>query len=119
MKKISLLLGLAALLMAVTGATVCADEIKVGGGGAPMDNILKPVKGPFEKSTGVKLNLVIGSATLSFKNLYNGDIEASTAGIDFNGLMAALKKEGFEVKDPAAQARQQLEPSGRAMHREQ
>jgi phosphate transport system substrate-binding protein len=65
-----------------------------------MDNILKPVKAPFEKGTGIKLNLVLGSATLSFKNLYNNEIDASTAGTSFDGLMASLKKEGFEVKDP-------------------
>ena len=102
MKKISRLLSVAVVLGCIWSTVVLAEEIRVGGGGAPMDNIIKPVKGPFEKSTGIKLNLSMGSATHVFKTLYKGEIDAATAGTSFNGLMDALKKEGFEVKDQAA-----------------
>jgi phosphate transport system substrate-binding protein len=102
MKKISRLLSVAVVLGCIWSTAGLAEEIRIGGGGAPMDNIIKPVKGPFEKSTGIKLNLAMGSATHVFKSLAKGELDASTAGISFDGLMDALKKEGSEVKDPAA-----------------
>ena len=38
-------------------ATALAEEIKVGGGAAPIENIFKKIKLPFEKQTGMQLVL--------------------------------------------------------------
>lgn len=89
------------LTMAAT-AGAYAEEIKVGGGGAPMDTILKPVKEHFDKASGNSLNLVFSSATLSFKQLINGELDASTAGLAYEDLLVAAKKDNVVVSDPAA-----------------
>lgn len=89
------------LMMAATTG-VYAEEIKVGGGGAPIDSIMKPVKEPFGKASGITLNLVFSSATLSLKQLINGELDASTAGLGYDDLLAAAKKENITVADPAA-----------------
>ncbi|ACH40605.1 ABC transporter, periplasmic substrate-binding protein [Citrifermentans bemidjiense Bem] len=78
------------------------EEIKAGGGGAPMDGYLKPVKEAFEKSSGIKLNLNFSSATAAFKQLSTGDLDVSAAGLAFEDLLKTAKKENIEVADPAA-----------------
>jgi phosphate transport system substrate-binding protein len=67
-----------------------------------LDSVLNPVKDAFEKSSGNKITNLFGSSTLAFKQLYNGDSDASMAGSSFADLLSALKKENFEVKDPSA-----------------
>jgi len=102
MKKIVLALAFA---MAVTAGginTVHADELKVGGGGAPIDNFIRPVRDGFEKKSGNKLNIVFTSATIAFKQLANNEIDMSAAGSTFDELLASAKKDGLDVKDPAA-----------------
>ncbi|MBA4374413.1 MAG: phosphate ABC transporter substrate-binding protein [Thermodesulfovibrio sp.] len=90
---------LAVVLVAVVMlvGVVSADEIKVAGGGGPVENILKPVKNAFEKSSGMKLTIIAAGGTNAFKELAKGNIDASTAGFSFEDLDSALKKENFTV----------------------
>lgn len=47
------------LVMSLLIVNLCtATEISVAGGGAPYDNVLVPIKEPFEKATGIKLNII-------------------------------------------------------------
>jgi phosphate transport system substrate-binding protein len=80
-------------------ATSFAEEIKISAGGAPAESIIKPVTAPFEKATGDKINLIFGGATVSFKMFDRGDSDVALAGTTFDELLAALKKEGYDVKD--------------------
>ncbi len=82
---------------------VCqAEEIKISSGGAPADSIIKPIIPTFEKATGDKVNLIYGGATISFKVFDRGDSDMVFAGTTFDELLAALKKEGYEVKDKSS-----------------
>lgn len=96
------IIGILAALLLVTGPAAFAEEIKVGGGGTPIDAILKPVQEPFGKTTGIQVNLVFSSATLAFKALMNGEVDASTAGLPYEDMLNALKKDKIDVADPAA-----------------
>lgn len=87
--------------LAVAAGTSLAAEIKIGGGGTPIDNIINPVKDAFEKSTGIKVKIVFSNATIAFKQLFNGELDASAAGIELPDLIEAAKKEGVVVKNPA------------------
>ncbi|QEM68251.1 phosphate ABC transporter substrate-binding protein [Geobacter sp. FeAm09] len=102
MKRIAL--ALAFMTAVTTGATttVQADEIKVGGGGAPIDNFIRPVRDSFEKKSGNKVNIIFTSATIAFKQLANNEIDVSAAGSTFEELLASARKDGLDVKDPAA-----------------
>jgi phosphate transport system substrate-binding protein len=88
----------AAVLLVLTGAAgAFGEEIKAGGGGAPIDGYLKPVKEPFAKATGITLNLVFSSATLAFKQLSNNELDASAAGLAYEDFIKTLKKDHIEV----------------------
>lgn len=101
MKKLLVCLTVCCLLVGSAVGSAFADVIKAGGGGTPIDGILKPVKEPFEKATGHTLQLVFSSATLSFKQLLAGEVDIATAGLSYEDYLAALKKENIEVANPA------------------
>lgn len=56
----------------------------------------------FEKTTGIKLTIISAGATIAFRDLTKGVLDASAAGFSYEELLQAEKKEGFEVPDPAA-----------------
>lgn len=103
MKKLATLVLLAALLTLNT-TLAHAESIRIGGGGTPIDNILKPVKDGFEKSSGITIDLNFSNASIAFKQLASdqNNLDASAAGLSLENLLATMKKEGFEVKDPTA-----------------
>lgn len=91
------------LVMAMTSLSAAsAEEIKIGGGGTPMDAIFKPIEEHFEKASGIALTMNFSNASIAFKQMANGDLDASAAGLGFEDMLATLKKDGAEVKDPAA-----------------
>lgn len=79
-----------------------AEEIKVGAGAAPTENVLKPIKGPLEKATGVRLQIISSGPKIALQDLEKGAVDAAAAGLSFDDWMALMKKEGAEVKDPGA-----------------
>lgn len=83
--------------------TVRSEMIKVGAGaGAPTENILKPIKEPFEKATGIQLNILSAGVKAAMVDLEAGTIDAAAAGLAYQDWLSFMKKEGAEVKDPTA-----------------
>lgn len=96
---------LAALALALCAAlpNLCAaDEIKVGAGAAPAENVLKPVKEAFEKATGHRLTVLSSGPKVALQDLQAGSLDAAAAGLSLESWLGLMKKEGAEVKDPAA-----------------
>lgn len=79
-----------------------AEEIKVGAGAAPTENVLKPISAPFEKATGIRLSVIANGPKNALSDLDRGSVDAAAAGLSFQDWMALMKKEGAEVKDPSA-----------------
>jgi phosphate transport system substrate-binding protein len=79
-----------------------AEELKIGAGGAPTENILKPVRAAFESATGIKLYIVSSGPRNAFSDLQKGELDAAAAGLTYQDWLAMMKKEGAEVQDPAA-----------------
>jgi phosphate transport system substrate-binding protein len=79
-----------------------AEEIKIAAGAGPVENVLKPVKEAFEKATGIKLTITSSGATIAFRDLVKGNLDASAAGFSFEELVQEEKKEGFDVPNPTA-----------------
>ena len=79
-----------------------AEELRIGAGAAPTENILKPVKSPFEKATGLTLGIFASGPKNAFIDLEKGAVEAAAAGLSLDDWMALLKKEGVAVTDPKA-----------------
>lgn len=81
---------------------VYADEIKIGAGAAPTENVLKPIKEPFEKATGIKLQIISSGPKIALQDLEKGAVDAAAAGLSFDDWMDLMKKEGAEIKDPSS-----------------
>lgn len=79
-----------------------AEELKIGAGGAPTENILKPIRDHFEKATGIKLYISSSGPKNAFIDLEKGNIDAAAAGLSYQDWQDLMKKERSEVKDPAA-----------------
>lgn len=100
MKRISLLACI--LFTMLTVSTVQSEEILLSTGSGPLDSVINPVKDAFEKESGIKLNILFGSAALAFKQFYNGVSEIGIVGTSYDEIMNLMKKEAFEVKDPVS-----------------
>ncbi|WP_224959933.1 substrate-binding domain-containing protein [Geomonas subterranea] len=94
----------AVLVSLLSGLTPLAgaDELKIGAGGAPTENILKPVRSAFEMASGLKLYIVASGPKNAFVDLQKGDVDAAAAGLTYQDWLALMKKEGAEVGQPAA-----------------
>lgn len=102
MKRSGSMLVIAALSMLGLAGVVRAEELKIGAGGAPTENILKPVRAAFESATGIKLYIVSSGPKNAFNDLQKGELDAAAAGLTYPDWLAMMKKEGAEVTDPAA-----------------
>jgi phosphate transport system substrate-binding protein len=93
MKQIFTLLAALILFLGVQSEAI-AEEIKVGGGGAALDGVIKPVKEHFEKASGITIKLIYSNDILSYKNLLSGTIDASTFGGSFDEFEKLIIKNG-------------------------
>jgi len=89
-------------MLLLATSNLFAEEIHVGAGAAPSENILKPIKAPFEKATGITLGIFSSGPKAAFVDLEKGTVDAAAAGLSFDDWMALLKKEGVTVADPKA-----------------
>jgi phosphate transport system substrate-binding protein len=82
---------------------VAAEELKIGAGAAPSENILKPIKAGFEKATGITLSIISTGPKAALLDLVEkGSVNAAAAGLSLEDWLALMKKEGSEIKNPAA-----------------
>lgn len=79
-----------------------AEDLKIGAGAAPTENILKPVRAHFESATGIKLYIASSGPKNAFVDLQKGEIDAAAAGLTYQDWLGLMKKEGAEVEQPAA-----------------
>ena len=100
-RKRGLMGGWAAALSLGGGATVAgAEELKVGGGAAPIENIFKKVEEPFEKASGIQLTLTSEGPDQAFINVEKGAVDVAAAGLSFEAWMDLMKQKGHEVANP-------------------
>ncbi|MDD2851024.1 MAG: substrate-binding domain-containing protein [Desulfuromonadaceae bacterium] len=98
----------ASTIIALTAACVLtltlaagAEELKIGAGAAPTENILKPLKANFEKASGLTLNTLSNGPKQAFIELEKGTVDAAAAGLSIGDWWALLKKEGVAVANQA------------------
>lgn len=95
-----MILLMAAVVTFFTTSPLHAEEILLSAGSGPLDSIIMPVRGAFEKESGIKLNILFGSASLAFKQLCKGVSEIAAVGTSFDEILRLMDKEGFEVGEP-------------------
>lgn len=93
---------LAITMIVLATSQVFAEEVRVGAGAAPTENILKPIKAPFEKATGITMGIFSSGPKNAFIDLEKGAVDAAAAGLSLSDWMTLLKKEGIAVADPKA-----------------
>lgn len=94
---ISLLVG----TLFIVGVNCNGEDLKIGAGAAPTENILKPIKDPFAKATGINLIILSAGPKNALIELDRGGVDAATAGLTLADWLELMKKEGYEVKEPA------------------
>lgn len=83
-----------------TGSLIsAAEELKIGAGAAPTENILKPIRNAFEKSSNLTLNILSNGPKQAFIELEKGTLDAAAAGLSINDWWALLQKEGVSIAD--------------------
>jgi phosphate transport system substrate-binding protein len=95
----------AVIFVSVLATITClaqAAEIRIVAGAAPSENIFKPIAGPFEKATGIKLIVTSSGPPQAIIDLERGAAEVAAAGLSQLAWLELMKKEGKEVKDPAS-----------------
>jgi len=95
-------LALVLVMLFTLPLAVLAEEVRVGAGAAPVENILKPIKIPFEKATALTLGIFASGPKAAFLDLERGTVDAAAAGLSYDDWLALLKKEGVTVPDPKA-----------------
>lgn len=87
------------LSLAMPGNT---EEIKIGAGAAPTENVFKKIMEPMEKSIGLKVVLISNGPAEALKDLDKGLIDAASGGLTFPDWMAMMDKEGYQIPDKSA-----------------
>lgn len=102
MKRMSRFVPLALAVLLLGTAAAGAEELKIGAGAAPTENVLKPVSDAFEKATGIKLVIIASGPKNAMIDLEKGSLDAAAAGLSLEDWLAMMKKEGSEVKSAEA-----------------
>lgn len=89
-----------ALLAAGVLSSASADEIRIGGGAAPMENIFKKVQAPFEKATGIKLVLKTDGPDQAFKEVATGALDVASAGLAYKDWVELMKQKKIDIGSP-------------------
>lgn len=92
---------LALFLVATTGM-VCAEELKVGAGAAPAENIFKKIKDPMEKEIGLKLILIDSGPYEALVALDKGEVDAASGGLAFGDWLNMMAKKSYAIPDKNA-----------------
>lgn len=92
---------LALFLVATTGM-VCAEELKVGAGAAPAENIFKKIKDPMEKEIGLKLILIDSGPYEALVALDKGEVDAASGGLAFGDWLNMMAKKNYAIPDKNA-----------------
>lgn len=86
------------LASGITG-TALAEEVKVGAGAAPTENVFNKIKEPLEKATGVTLTIISNGPEQALKDLDAGLIDAAAGGVTFPDWMDMMTKANYPVPD--------------------
>jgi phosphate transport system substrate-binding protein len=87
------------ILMSVMILGGCAQEAKIAGGAAPMENVLTKIKQPMERDIGLKLTLITNGPLEALQLLDKGQVDGAAGGIAFDAWMALAQKEGYNIAD--------------------
>ncbi|MHC1743287.1 MAG: substrate-binding domain-containing protein [Syntrophobacteraceae bacterium] len=86
-------------LWTLIGGIAAAQEVKVGAGAAPTENVFLKIKEPMEAATGLKLVLISNGPVEALKELDKGSVHAASGGLTFPDWMTMMEKDGYAIAD--------------------
>ncbi|MHB9098865.1 MAG: substrate-binding domain-containing protein [Syntrophales bacterium] len=95
-------IGMGVLMALTLSSLALAEEIKIGAGAAPTENVFNKIKEPFEKASGIKLTLISNGPEEAIKDMDKGLIDAATGGLTFQDWMEMMEKGGYKIPDKNA-----------------
>lgn len=98
-KRFGLILTVGILFLFTASLNVFAEDIKIGGGGASINTVFKPVTPHFKDATGIYLVNLQSTPVDGLKSLLEGSIDASTAAVSLENMIVGVEKQGIKV-DP-------------------
>jgi len=93
---------LAAFLTCTLVMAAWAEEVKVGAGAAPSENIFKKIKEPMEKEIGLKLVLIDSGPYEALVALDKNEVAAASGGLTFGDWLGMMEKKGYKIPDKNA-----------------
>ena len=87
------------MLAAYSSSSHDSEDLKIGAGAAPTENIFNQIKEPMEKSIGLKMAVISNGPVAAWKELDNGTVHAASAGLSFSDWVALMQKEGYRIAD--------------------
>lgn len=98
----SLKVAMAMIIAAGVTSTAMAEEIKIGAGAAPTQNVFNKIQEPLKAATGVSITIINNGPSQALKDLDAGTIDAAAGGVTFPDWMAMMAKEGYAIPDKGA-----------------
>lgn len=92
----------AIILAGCLATTALAEEIKIGAGAAPTENVFNKIKGPMAKATGLKVKIIANGPSQALRDLDGGLIDAAAGGLTFQDWMTMMDQEGYAIPDKSA-----------------
>lgn len=90
------------MALLLTGNPPCfSEELKIGAGAAPAENILKPIKSAFEKATNIQLIIIDSGPKVALADLKRANLDAAAAGLSFQEWVSLMEKEGVAIDNPS------------------
>jgi phosphate transport system substrate-binding protein len=77
------------------------EELKIGAGSAPVEDILKPLLRAFEKATSIQLIVVDSGPKVALTDLKRASVDAAAAGISFEEWLKLMALEGASIEEPS------------------
>lgn len=93
---------MAMILTAGIASTALAEDVKIGAGAAPTQNVFNKIQEPLKAATGVSITIINNGPSQALKDLDAGTIDAAAGGLTFPDWMAMMDKEGYVIPDKKA-----------------
>ncbi len=99
--KITSILNNAILVFFLSSIFVAAssEELRIGGGAAPINNIFLKIQKPFENASGIKLILKEDGPDVALIQLDEGKLDMATGGLRPDALYELVAKKNYTLKN--------------------
>ncbi len=93
--RLKLVIGVVVIMSGTAAFGV--DEVKVGGGGASIATVFKPLKPYFEKDSGITMVIAQSTPKNGLIELINGTVDIATSAVPLESMIKGAEKDGVKI----------------------